>query len=1375
MRLVLCLILILAAALPRPAAAQDGDSGVLARFLQDRLSAAGREVRVTGFRGALSSLAEIERITVADDEGIWLTLNGVALDWNRAALLRGRVSVNRLTAEEIVVARRPVAAAGAPPSPEARGFALPDLPVSVSIGRLAAARVELGAPVLGEPLTGSVEAALTLAGGEGETDLRLTRTDAGPPVTLTLQASYANASRNLVLNLDAREAAGGIVARRLGLPGAPATDLTVAGQGLIDDFTADLRLATDGTDRLTGTLRLSTAPDGGQAFAASLGGNPAPLFLSDYAEFFGTDVALDVAGVRAATGAFDLSRLTVRTEAMEIDGALRLASDLLPEEARLTGRIGHADGRPVLLPAAGAGRTLIDRADITLGFDATAEEGWTAMVTLSGLDHPEIRIGRALLSGSGRISRQGQGNLVGGTFRLLAADLSPTDPAMAQALGTGLTATARLVWQEGRALDLSDLMLAGGDFTLTARGEVDGLASGLRVRGQAGLDARDLSRFAGLAGRPVGGAATIEARGSGSRLGGDFDVTASVAGDGLRIGQAEADNLLKGQTRLIVSAARGSGGTEIRQLDLTAASLSISARGQLRTAGSDLTADLDFADLGVLGPAWGGRLVAQAAISGTPEAGRLTLEGTGTALTLGQPVADGLLGGTSTLAVALRSDQGAVIVDRATLSNPQLAADVAGRVEGARAELSGDLALRDLSLIGPGFGGSLTARAQLSGTMEAGSLTLEGTGQDLAVGQPLASGLLRGSTTLSLALRSDRGAVLVDRATLSNAQGSADVTGRVQTAGSDLSGTVALRDLGALGPGYGGSVTATGRVTGTARTGTLTLDATARGLSVGQVEADRLLAGNSTLALALRTENGAVRVDRAQLVSPELTVNATGQAEGTTRRVALDARLANLALLLPEFPGALTLNGTATDDGRGYQIDLTGQGPGQIDARATGRVASNLSSADLVLAGTAQAALANAFIAPQSVEGPLRFDLRLNGPLTLRSLSGRVALSNGRVALPALPFSLQAVDALAEIAAGTARLSATAGVSSGGSIALRGPVALDPPFTGDLTLDLNDVIVRDPDLYEVLAQGRLRISGPLAGGATISGMINIPDAELRVPSSGLGGAGAIPEIRHVNEPGPVRQTRARAGLIQSDRDRQGRGLSRPYVLDVRINAPNRIFLRGRGLDAELGGLLLLRGTSVAVVPSGEIRLIRGRLDILGRRLDLSEAEIALGGSLDATLRIVASNTSDGITSSVVIEGPVSDPTVSFTSVPSLPDEEVLARLLFGRDLSSLSAFQATQLAGAVATLAGQGGEGLIAQIRKSFGLDDLDIVSDGDGDASLRIGRYIADNVYTDLVVGSNGTSELTLNLDIRPGVTVRAIAGSDGQTGIGIYVDRDY
>ena len=131
----------------------------------------------------------------------------------------------------------------------------------------------------------------------------------------------------------------------------------------------------------------------------------------------------------------------------------------------------------------------------------------------------------------------------------------------------------------------------------------------------------------------------------------------------------------------------------------------------------------------------------------------------------------------------------------------------------------------------------------------------------------------------------------------------------------------------------------------------------------------------------------------------------------------------------------------------------------------------------------------------------------------------------------------------------------------------------------------------------------------------------------------------------------------------------------------------------------------------AIVPTGAIQLIRGRLDLFGKRLTLSEASLALEGDLVPYITVVAANETDGVTSMVRIEGPADAPEVTFSSVPELPQEEVLAWLLFGRGLQTISVLQAAELANAVAVLAGRGGEGIIGKLRRGFGFDDLDVTT----------------------------------------------------------------
>jgi translocation and assembly module TamB len=217
------------------------DRSYLQGLLEDNLSGAGRDVRIIGFQGALSSQARISELTIADSEGIWLRLTDLVLDWNRAALLRGRVDVTELTVAQIDLIRPPAPDPSLPATEASAGFSLPELPVSVQIGRIAAERVSLGAAVIGQAIDISLDGSAALADGQGSAELAIDRID-GSRGRILLSGAYNNASRNLALDLTVEEQAGGIVATLMGLPGGPSIRLAVTGDAPVDDFTADIAL-----------------------------------------------------------------------------------------------------------------------------------------------------------------------------------------------------------------------------------------------------------------------------------------------------------------------------------------------------------------------------------------------------------------------------------------------------------------------------------------------------------------------------------------------------------------------------------------------------------------------------------------------------------------------------------------------------------------------------------------------------------------------------------------------------------------------------------------------------------------------------------------------------------------------------------------------------------------------------------------------------------------------------------------------------------------------------------------------------------------------------------------------------------------------------
>lgn len=1371
--------LVLSLWLPVMAAAQDTaaereDRGYLTAFLEDNLSGAGRKVTVTGFSGALSSRATIEELTIADDDGIWLTLRQVELDWNRAALLSGRVQVNALTAAEIIVARPPNAGNEAP-SPEATPFALPELPVSVEIGRLAANRLELGAPVLGTALTARLEAVLVLSAGQGGGTLKLERTDDGPAGSAVLNISYANDTRVLVLDLKAAEAAGGIATTLIGLPGAPAVNLAITGTGPIDNYRADIQLATDGVERLGGAVTLRTAPNGEQSFVADLGGDVAPLFLPDYAEFFGTDVRLNTEGKRDASGQLDLSRLSLVTRALTLDGSLLLGADGVPHRVALSGRIALADGEAVLLPLTTDQQTRIGSADISVLYNVAEGEGWRGTASITALDRADFAADIFELKGSGRIRPLPGAAQVGATLDFVAQGLQPADPALATALGTDVTGRATLFWQQGGdGFRFPRLQLQGDGYTADLAGRLGDLDGGLQVTGKVSAQVDEIARLAGLAGRPLAGAARLSLAGSAGLLSGAFDIEAEIAGQNLAIGQAEADNILKGASEIRLSAQRNETGTLLRNLELTAGSLRAVAAGTVASTGSDIGADVDFTDLSVLGPQYGGALSAMMRFTGTPDAGTVTLDGTSNRLAIGIAEVDNLMRGAARIRLEAGLANETVNLRQLEVNAATLDLTASGVLAMAGSDLAADLSFPDLAVLGNGYGGALQAKATFLGTPDDGLVTLSGDADGLSMGVPEVDNLLRGPSRIRLeaAIAGDSidlRQLQVNAATLSLA-----AAGTLAAAGSEIGADLAFSDLRSLGGQYRGALRATARFTGTPEAGRLTAEAEANGLAIGQPEADRLLAGRSTILAELALDGGRIKVEQARLTNPQITAEATGSVNGERRDVALQARLANLGLLVPEFPGALTLNGSAQDDGNGYSLDFTVQGPGQIDLRANGRMAQDFSSADMAITGTSQAEIGNAFIAPRTVSGPLRFDLRVNGPLGLNALSGRISLTGARIADPALGMAFQGVTATTILSDGRAAIDMTAQPSDGGQIAVAGTVGMSAPFDASVDVRLTGVILRDPSLFTTRIFGALTLAGPLTAGGRITGALDLTETELRIPSTGLGSAGEIADLQHVGESADVRATRQRAGLIAGPGEGSGSPV-RPLGIDITISAPNRLFVRGRGLDAELGGSLRLTGTTAAIVPIGAFNLERGRLDILGKRLDLTEALLQLEGDFVPFMRVIASNESDGVISSVVVEGRATEPDVSFTSSPELPEEEVLSRLLFGRELMQLSALQAAQLAAAVATLAGRGGEGIVGRLRQGFGLDDLDLATDAEGETSLRAGKYISRNAYTEVIVDQQGQSTINLNLDLSPSVTLRGSTGTEGNTGIGIFIEKDY
>jgi len=394
----LVLAILCAVTLAHPLQAQeDDDRGRLIRLIESQLSEGeNRQVRIDGFRGALSSEASLDRLSISDADGEWLILEDARLNWRRLALLSGALEVDALTAERLTVVRPPLPPEGPDlPAPEATPFALPDLPVSINIGEIAIAEVELGEPIIGIPATLSVAGSAQLAGGSGSADLRMERLD-GAEGTFVLDAGFDNATRVLDIDLLLDEGEGGLAAELLNIPDTPALRLAIAGEGPLEDIEVDLGLATDDVERVDGVLRSSVMEgDAGQRIVIDIAGDLQPLVEAQYRPFFGGESTLSARVERPEDGSTRLSDLNLATAAVLLEGGVTLDAQNRPSFIEITGHIEPPGGAErILLPVPGAA-TSLQAAELSVSFDAATGDTFVLSAALDALDVDDFAIDAA--------------------------------------------------------------------------------------------------------------------------------------------------------------------------------------------------------------------------------------------------------------------------------------------------------------------------------------------------------------------------------------------------------------------------------------------------------------------------------------------------------------------------------------------------------------------------------------------------------------------------------------------------------------------------------------------------------------------------------------------------------------------------------------------------------------------------------------------------------------------------------------------------------------------------------------------------------------------------------------------------------------------
>ncbi|HNA62594.1 MAG TPA: translocation/assembly module TamB domain-containing protein, partial [Rhabdochlamydiaceae bacterium] len=219
----------------------------------------------------------------------------------------------------------------------------------------------------------------------------------------------------------------------------------------------------------------------------------------------------------------------------------------------------------------------------------------------------------------------------------------------------------------------------------------------------------------------------------------------------------------------------------------------------------------------------------------------------------------------------------------------------------------------------------------------------------------------------------------------------------------------------------------------------------------------------------------------------------------------------------------------------------------------------------------------------------------------------------------------------------------------------------------------------------------------------------------------------------------------------------------PFHYDLTIHGQENIRLSGRGLEAQLAGDLHLTGKNLTVSAIGSLQTTKGQFSFAGKDFNITQGEITFSES-QTFLNITSNLDMPDLKVTVIFRGALTSPELIFQSNPPLPTGALLARILFNKDVSELTASQALQLADTVLTLSGGAGPNVMETIRKNLGIDRLSIsASEETGKVSVQIGKKVAKGVMITLNQ-STETSHILVEVELKGGFVLSAETQEDDQ-----------
>ena len=433
------------------------------------------------------------------------------------------------------------------------------------------------------------------------------------------------------------------------------------------------------------------------------------------------------------------------------------------------------------------------------------------------------------------------------------------------------------------------------------------------------------------------------------------------------------------------------------------------------------------------------------------------------------------------------------------------------------------------------------------------------------------------------------------------------------------------------------------------------------------------------------------------------------------------------------------------------------------------RVRGGRLNGQLRYAGPADALWRLAAIDAFDLTGPVGVAAQVSGSMDNPVLTGAVVSHAMRAQSAISGSDIQNIDVVGSFSGTHLSLAHFTGttansgkIAGSGSIDFSGVSSQGPKIDFRLGAT-NAELVNRPEMGATIT-GPMRIVSDGTGG-TVAGRLRIDRARWVLGRTSA--AQALPTIA-------VTERNASADVAPP----AAHGV--PWKLLIDASGANRIDVHGMGLESEWQSDVRIRGDTSVPQIFGSADVVRGSYEFSGKRFDLTRGRIRFNGEspIDPQIDIVATGDANDISATINIGGSAMHPQITFASTPSLPEEELLSRILFGSSISQISAPEAVQLASALAALRGGGGLDPINKLRGAIGLDRLRVLSAdptiGRGTA-VAVGKYLGRKFYIELVTDGHGYSATSIEFRLTRWLSLLGTISTVYDESVSLKYMKDY